>query len=43
MAYQYPFKEVNEEAKRTVWEKGERCLSSKLSPKLNLFFCSNFL
>jgi hypothetical protein len=20
-----------------------RCLSSKLSPKLNLFFCSNFL
>ncbi|MBT6341231.1 MAG: HNH endonuclease [Desulfobacula sp.] len=24
MAYQYPFKEVNEEAKRTVWEKGER-------------------
>jgi hypothetical protein len=22
---------------------GNRCLSSKLSPKLNLFFCSNFL
>jgi len=21
----------------------DRCLSSKLSPKLNLFFCSNFL
>jgi hypothetical protein len=27
-----------------LWEWARpRCLSSKLSPKLNLFFCSNFL
>jgi transposase len=30
------------QAKATEIER-DRCLSSKLSPKLNLFFCSNFL